>query len=164
MALPFIFLLPVTLTAQPAEKRSLQAVRVDRAPVLDGRVLDDPVWQSITPGGEFTQTTLDAGRPASQRTEVRVVYTDEAMYFSFVCFDDDPGTIVVSDARRDVSLAETDSVQFILDTYRDGQNGFVFGTNPAGRQFDGQLDRAGDENGFNKNWDGVWDVRTDLGD
>jgi len=148
---------------QQNEKRSLPAVRVDEAPVFDGNIRGDPVWQAVTPSGGFIQTTPDAGEPASQRTEVRVVYTDDAIYISFVCLDDDPGSIVVTDARRDVSLDETDSVLFILDTYLDEQNGFVFGTNPAGREYDGQLTKTGDS-ALNTNWDGVWDVRTELGD
>ncbi len=162
------------LQAQSSGKRSLAAVRTPAAPVMDGNVRDDPVWQAVTPTGGFTQTTPDEGQPASQRTEVRVVFTDDAIFFSFICFSDDPATIVVSDGRRDISLAETDAVLFILDTYDDQQNGFVFGTNPAARQYDGQLIRAGDGGsmtgnvgaggGFNLNWDGVWEVKTELGD
>ena len=63
---------------------------------------------------------------------MRIVYTDDAIYFGVVCFVGDPATIIVSDARRDSSLSETDSFRIVLDTYRDQQNGFVFGTNPAG--------------------------------
>ncbi len=179
------FLLPATLLvlalfstvaqAQDSDRRSMSADRVDTAPVLDGEVRNDPVWQAITPTGGLTQKSPDEGLPASQRTEVRVIYTDDAIYFSFVCLDTDPATIVISDARRDASLKEMDSVLFILDTYRDEQNGFVFGTNAAGLQFDGQLSKAGEGSlslyggsgaggGFNINWDGVWDVKTIMGE
>ena len=75
--------------------------------MLDGEVRNDPAWQGVTPTGGFTQTTPDEGQPASQRTEVRVIYTDDDIYFSFICYDDDPATIVVSDTRRDASLADT---------------------------------------------------------
>jgi len=64
-----------------------------------------------------------------------------------VCFVRDPATIIVSDARRDSSLVETDSFQIVLDTYRDQQNGFVFGTNPAGLEYDGQLTNEGEGSG-----------------
>jgi hypothetical protein len=165
---------PLPTLAQAPDKRSQTAVRIEAPPVLDGDVRNDPVWQAITPSGGFSQTTPNEGEPASQRTEVRVAYTEDTIYFSFISYDDDPTTIVVSDARRDVSLDETDSVLLILDTYQDEQNGFVFGTNPAAREYDGQLVRAGDGGsfgsgmgaggGFNINWDGVWAVRTELGD
>ena len=157
-------------------KRSLSAVAVPAGPKLDGEVRADPVWQAVTPATGFIQSLPDEGQPASQRTEVRVVYTNDAIFFSFVCYDDDPATIVVSDARRDASLADTDSLLFIVDTYRDEQNGFVFGTNPVALQYDGQLSKAGQGGslssgsmsgaggGFNLNWDGVWEVKTLIGD
>lgn len=162
---------PAAAGAQGA-RRELPAVTVDEAPVVDGEIRNDPVWQAVTPTGGLIQTTPDEGQPASQRTEVRVLYTADAIYFGFICYDDDPATIVASDARRDASLDETDSLLFILDTYRDEQNGFVFGTNPNGLMYDGQLSKAGQGTtmgggaggGFNINWDGVWDVKTVLGD
>lgn len=157
------------------QKRQLPAVAVDQSPILDGDVINDPAWQAATATGGFIQTTPDEGMPASQRTEVRVIYTAEAIYFGFVLYDDEPAAIVASDARRDASLSETDSVLLILDTYRDEQNGFVFGTNPNGLLYDGQLSKAGQGTslsggssgaggGFNLNWDGVWEVRTEMGE
>ena len=131
---------------------------------MDGEVLGEQAWQSVAATGDFTQTSPDAGRPSSQNTEVRVLYTDEAVYFGIVCFDDDPAAIVVADSRRDAPLNETDSLQIILDTYLDEQNGFVFGTNPSGLEYDGQLSKSGAESGFNLNWDGVWQVETHTGE
>ncbi len=172
----FLILLPAAGKAQDHNKRSFPAVRVQTAPAMDGAVRSDPVWQAITPTGGFTQTRPDAGQPASQITEVRVVYTEDAIYFGFICFDDDPAAIVVAGSRRDANLNDTDSLQIILDTYLDEQNGFVFGTNPTGLEYDGQLSRAGDGGallstmrggaggGFNINWDAVWEVKTSMGD
>jgi hypothetical protein len=171
-----LILTPAAVNAQDHNKRSFPAINVETAPVVDGEVRNDPVWQAITPTGGFTQTRPDAGQPSSQITEVRVVYTENAIYFGFICFDDDPATIVVADSRRDADLDETDSLQIILDTYLDGQNGFVFGTNPSGLEYDGQLSRAGEGGallsqmragaggGFNINWDGVWEVKTTMGE
>ena len=82
----------------------------------------------------------------------------------------------VSDARRDASLDGTDSFLFILDTFKDGQNGFLFGTNSIGVEYDGQVDNEGQGNfsagrqqsgvigGFNLNWDASWEVKTEVGD
>ena len=133
----------------------------------------------------FRQNTPDEGEPASERTEVRIVYTNDTIYFGVVCYVLDPSTIIVSDARRDSSLTETDSFRLVLDTYQDQQNGFVFGTNPVGLEYDGQLTNAGQGSGgtggglvrrsgsqqqrgsgggFNLNWDGVWQVRARISD
>lgn len=144
------------------------AVRLETAPELDGRVLDDPVWRAIAPLGDFWQTTPEAGQPASEATEVRVACTGDALWFGVVCRDREPGRIVRSEGRRDGSLDEVDCFRIVLDTYLDGQNGFVFATNPAGMEYDGQVTNEGQGSGsgagFNINWDGSWDVRTQTGE
>ena len=176
----------LTSTAAPGFPVA-RAWRVERGPEVDGDVLGEAVWTAADPLTGFRQNTPDEGEPASERTEVRIVYTDDTIYFGVVCFVGDPATIIVSDARRDSSLVETDSFQIVLDTYRDQQNGFVFGTNPAGLEYDGQLTNEGEGSGgiggglvqrsgsqqqrgsgggFNLNWDGVWQVAarvTDVG-
>ena len=165
--------------AASASRPSVTALRVEHAPVLDGEVLADPVWQGAVPASTFSQEQPDEGQPASERTEVRVLYTADTLYLGVVCFDRDPKSIIVSDARRDAPLDQSDSVQVIFDTYRDRLNGFVFGTNPAGIEYDGQVtnegqgggglgvgqrQQAGSGGGFNLNWDGVWEVRTHVSD
>jgi len=156
--------------AQSSQDRpQTAAVRIAQPPNLDGNVLGDPAWVGVEASGKFVQNAPDEGQPSSQRTEVRVAFTDTTLYIGVVCHDEDPGAIIVSDARRDASLSDSDSVRIILDTYLDGQNGFVFGTNPSGLQYDGQVIREGSggffgTSGFNLNWDGVWLVGTDMGD
>jgi hypothetical protein len=140
-------------------------------------VLGDPIWNAATPVSGFWQEQPDEGQPSSERTDVRIVYTAETMYVGVVNYDRAPREIIVSDARRDASLEDTDSFQIILDTFRDRLNGFVFGTNPAGIQYDGQVtnegqgggglalgqrQQGGAGSGFNVNWDGAWDVRARI--
>ncbi len=94
-----------------------------------------------------------------------------------MCYDREPSSIIVSDSRRDAGLDDTDSFQIIFDTYRDLQNGFVFGTNPAAIEYDGQVtnegqgggglgggnrQQSGSGGGFNLNWDAAWEVRTKI--
>ncbi len=157
--------------------RVARAVRVETPPVLDGEVLNDPAYAAAPATTGFWQTAPDEGQPATQRTEVRIVYTADTLYFGVVCYDNDPSHIIISDSRRDASLDETDAFLIILDTYHDRQNGFVFGTNPAGIEYDGQVTNEGEGSGmmrgrqqrgsgsgFNLNWDGSWDVRTKIAD
>jgi hypothetical protein len=157
----------------PESPPEARAVRAEERPLVDGDVLGDPSWAGVPALTEFWQTAPEAGAPASQPTEVRIVYTDDTLYFGVVCRDSDPDGIVVNESRRDSPLDDTDSFQIILDTYRDGQNGFVFGTNPAGLEYDGQVTNEGQGGGvslgsslggFNKNWDASWQVRTSIGD
>ena len=159
----------------PATRPTVTASRVKEGPTLDGDVVGDPIWQAATPVNTFWQEQPDQGEPSSERTEVRVVFTADTLYIGVVCYDNDPGTIVVSDSRRDADLSETDSFRMLFDTYRDSQNGFVFGTNPAGIEYDGQVTNegqgggglsfgavGGSGGGFNVNWDGAWLVRTRI--
>ena len=98
---------------------------------MDGNVRDDPAWAGVPSATGFVQTAPDEGQPASERTEVRVVFTDDTIYFGVVCYDRDPSSIIVTDSRRDSQLSNSDSFELILDTFLDQQNGFVFGTNQS---------------------------------
>jgi len=82
--------------------------------VLDGRVLDDPAWQDVPALVEFWQTAPDAGQPSSERTEVRIVYTESAIYFGVVFLDRDPSGLTTSDSRRDSPLDDTDSFRIVV--------------------------------------------------
>lgn len=149
-----------SLAQEQATRPALRAVRVEVAPVIDGR-LDERSWQAAQPAAGFVQNAPLAGNPASEQTEVRIVYDDAALYVGAWLLDSDPGGIIAGEARRDASPNETDAFQILLDTFLDGQNGFVFGTTPTGIEFDGQLSQEGTGGGgFNLNWDGSWTVAT----
>ena len=141
---------------------------IGAGPVLDGDVLGDPAWIDVPVATGFIQTQPDEGRPATERTEVRVLFDDDTIYFGFVCYDRDPDGIITSESRRDASLNNSDSIQIILDTFRDRQSAFLFGTSPAGQEYDGQVMNEGQGGGFgfnvNYNWDGAWVVRTQVSD
>ncbi|MCB1032262.1 MAG: carbohydrate binding family 9 domain-containing protein [Acidobacteria bacterium] len=161
--LAILTLSPAADAASMAPRPSMAAARTDTAPELDGIVLGEAVWTKATPATGFTQTTPHEGEPASEETEVYVLFDDEKIYLGVVCHDRDPDKIVISDSLRDTSLEETDSFRVVFDTYSDHLNGFLFGTNPAGLQYDGQVSRDGEVDvgstgGFNLNWDGAWEV------
>ena len=141
-----------------------RAFPLEQAPVLDGVVGADDAWGAIEPLSGFVQIQPAAGAPASERTEVYLGYTDSTLYVGIVCHDRNPEAIVISDTRRDGGLDDADSFRLVLDTFLDRQTGFVFGTNPAGVQYDAQIDFEGTRTfrsmpGFNQDWDAVWDVR-----
>jgi len=145
-------------------------------PVIDGNVQDDDVWRLIKPIDQLIQIKPAFGAAASEKTEIRVAYTQNMLYVAVVCYHSDPNSIVVSDSRRDADLSDDDSFLFILDTYNDQQNGFLFGTNANGMEYDAQIDNEGQGNfnanrqqggvigGTNINWDASWTVKTQTGD
>lgn len=158
-----------------SERPTAQAVIISTVPEIDGDVLNDAVWQQIEPFGDLSQLQPNYGQTASEKTEIRIAYNAETFYVAVVCYDSKPNDLVVSSARRDANLDNTDAFIFILDTYKDSQNGFVFGTNSLGVEYDAQVDNEGQFNfnanlqqggavgGFNLNWDGSWEVKTEVG-
>ena len=152
------------------------AVKASSNPVMDGDVLNDPAWIEIPAVTAFIQKTPDEGQAVSENTVVKVMYSDNIFYVSVVCYDSDPGKIVISDTRRDSPLNNSDSFSFIIDTFKDFQTGYLFGTNPAGIEYDAQITGGGEGGsmmrrfsmgtggGFNVNWDAVWKVKSQRGD
>ena len=158
----------------------------EEQPEIDGTV-QDAVWMTAPAATNFIQQDPQFGSPASHKTEVRILLDSQRIYFGIVCFDSDPQQIVVSQSRRDGDLKDDDSIQIVLDTFNDNQNGYVFGTNPSGVKYDGQVTKEGRTGGFssmiagsggrslanqqrgaiggfNLNWDGTWDVASKITD
>ena len=152
-----------------------RATVVRTAPTLDGR-LDDAIWREGALFTDFVQREPLEGTPVTERTEVRILTDGEALYVGAWLYDREPQLIVPSEKIRDVTLTNSDYFAFILDTYHDRQNGFLFGTTPSGIEHDEQIIRegegggvfAGGQNraqagalgGINVNWDASWTVRT----
>ncbi len=171
--------IPLSVSAQAdldlAPRPTTSATFTEIPPQIDGNVLTDPLWQKIEPISQMVQVRPDNGKPATEPTEIRIAYSSSMFYLSVVCHDSEPDKLVISDSRRDASLDGTDSFLFILDTYHDSQNGFIFGTNSMAIEYDGQVDNEGQGNfsnnrqqggvigGFNLNWDASWTVRTEVG-
>ena len=153
-----------------AQQSVVPASELTNAPEIDGRVLEDPIWQGLEAATGFTQVRPFEGRTASQRTEVYVGYDTETLYVAVVCFDDDPEALILADSRRDASLEKIDSFQMVIDPFLDRQNGYVFGTTPMAAEYDGQVVREGVGNrsngagGFTLNWDASWQVESVIGD
>ena len=162
------------LWVQPAsalqENRQLYrvpAVRVDVGPVLDG-VLDDPVWQQAAVIDEFIQQEPVEGAPATERTEVLILYDAENLYIGVRAFDSDPDGIISTEMRRDSNrILDEDSFQIILDTFNDSRSGYMFATSPYGAKLEQQISDEGQSgrgsfggtsSTVNRDWDGVWHV------
>lgn len=153
-----------------------QATALTQDPEIDGDIINDPIWQSIPAITNLLQIRPNYGELVSEKTEVRIAFSNSTFYVAVVCYDKEPEKLVVSDSRRDADLNDEDSFLFIIDTYNDQQNGFLFGTNAQGMEYDAQIDNEGIGNfntnrqqggvigGTNLNWDATWKVRSQLGD
>ncbi len=163
------------ITQTGAAARRGRATTVTAPPTIDGR-LDDAAWRSAPVFTDFVQREPVEGTPVSERTEVRILTDGEALYVGAWLFDREAHLIVPSEKIRDVTLTNSDYFAFILDTYHDRQNGFLFATTPSGIEHDEQIIREGEGGGVitgagnraqagalggvNLNWDASWTVRT----
>ncbi len=140
--------------AEPAgigKDKTIGAVRLSSAPVIDGR-LDDAVWQSVPADDRFTQIQPSEGKPPSEHTDFRVAYDDQNLYIAVRCQDDEPQGIVSRLTRRDRDI-EADWVAVSIDSRNDHASAYTFQLSAAGVQVDGQFFNDSD---FNIDWDAVW--------
>jgi hypothetical protein len=134
---------------------------------IDGS-LDEPVWREAAVLTGFTQYEPAEGQPAAQRTEVRVFYTPEAMYFGIRAYDDRPDMVRATYADRDTPAMIDDWVRIVLDTFNDNRQAYIFYVNPLGIQQDGLWVEGGEKGQGSGNQpidfrpDFIWDSRGRL--
>ena len=138
---------------------AIQASKIDGDIKLDG-LLTEPVWQTATIASDFRQIQPLEGQPATEETEVRVLFDNDNLYIGAICFDSEPAKIVAQKLQRDSWLADDDMFAVVLDTYRDRRNAYLFSTNPNGVEEDGQIE----DGAFfpSLDWDGVWEVAAKI--
>jgi hypothetical protein len=132
---------------------------------MDG-TLDDPLWQLSKTISDFRQQEPYEGQPATERTEVQILYSRHAVYFGIHCFDSDPSRIIASELRRDVSQDLDDHFEILIDSNHDRRGAYVFQVNPLGTQMDGLIVEEQRDNSsvdFDSGWDGVWTSEARIG-
>lgn len=125
------------------------ATRVVKPPIIDGKLIDE-AWSRATPVSGFTQLDPDEGRPASEQTEIRMLYDDDALYVGARMFDNEAISRRLS--KRDEE-ADADRISIYLDTMHDHQTGFIFRVSASGVQRDQILFN---DSWTDQTWDGVW--------
>jgi hypothetical protein len=155
---------PAPLTA--TERPTLRAVRATTPVKMDG-VLDEAAWSAAQVVDTFIQQEPKEGQPATDRTEVRVIFDAGHLYIGVHAF----ASLAVSatEMRRDADrLFDEDNFQVILDTFHDSRNGYMFLTTPLGAKLEQQIFDEGEGGGrggtanINRNWDGVWDAAAKI--
>lgn len=145
-----------------AGQKTLQALSVTTAPKIDGK-LDDPAWKSAEIATDFIVFQPTFGKASAQKTEVKLVYTDEAIYIGAYLYDSAQLIRRQLTSRDKEQMQDVDFFSVTFDTYNDKQNAFLFGVTSANVQSDARISSAGGDNGgFDKNWDAVWDSEVKI--
>tara|TARA_B100000963_G_scaffold361955_1_gene401273 strand:- start:72819 stop:75023 length:2205 start_codon:yes stop_codon:yes gene_type:complete len=171
------FFFSYSQSIQLSNRPSINIQSVDKEPLIDGDIINDMLWNTINPITNLYQMSPNYQELSTEKTEIRVAYNEKKLFVSVICFDSDPENIVISDSTRDSNLEDEDSFFFIIDTYDDQQNGFLFGTNANGVEYDAQITNEGQGNfaagfrqqggaigGTNINWDSTWQVKSKVGE
>jgi len=122
--------------------------------VLDGK-LNEIDWATADVTSDLTQYSPNPGDKSSQKTEIRILFDDEAIYVGAQMFDTAPDSILMQYSQRD-QVKNSDEFGIQLSPYNDGINGVAFATTPAGILVDVNISPTGQD----FNWDAVWDVQT----
>ncbi len=153
-----VALLLITDLYAGTSPKSIVASNVTLPPVIDG-ILNEHAWQNAVPVSNFIQYDPLEGEEPTEKTLVKVVYDNDALYFGVMCYDSNPKGIRQQLTRRDRS-SESDRFSIIIDSYNDGQTAFVFAGTVSGVQSDGVLYHDGVF--YDIQWDAVWDYAAKI--
>ncbi len=145
-----LFFLNISIQIFGQNQKTIQAVRINSSPVIDGK-LDDSVWQKVPSEANFIQYEPYNNKPASQVTKVYFAYDNKAVYIAARCENDKNGKIYDLLTKRD-DFGQADYFGVYLDTYNTAITGFGFFVTAAGVQIDMKIDN----NVKDFNWDAVW--------
>lgn len=142
-----------TLVSRSANDNvTIRAVRLTAPLTLDGR-LDEAVYRDVAPVTDFIQQEPQEGQPATEKTEAWVLFDDQNLYIVARCWDSHPEREVVNEMRRDSSnILGNENVTFVIDTFHDRRNGYMFQTNPLGAL----RDMTVTDDQQNQAWNGIW--------
>jgi len=159
----FIFLVSVSLYSfgqSTPQKKEYTATRISSPPKIDG-VLDDSCWLNIPIAADFTQTEPNPGNPSRQKTEVKFVYDNNAIYIGAMMYDTHPDSMLQELSKRESVFfgPNSEAFGFLIDTYKDGLNAVFLGVSLAGVQAD---TRVAEPEEFDDSWNAVWQSKVSI--
>jgi hypothetical protein len=148
---------PAVITRDDKGGATMRAVRIDTPLKIDGQ-LDEEVYGTVPGAGGFIMQEPREGEPATEQTDIWVLFDSENLYIAARCWDGHPERWVVTELRHDNgNIIENENLSVSLDTFHDRRNGFMFQTNPLGALREQAFT---DEVNINSNWNTVWEVKS----
>jgi hypothetical protein len=149
--------LPSTVSRDDTGRVTVRAVRLTQPIRLDG-ALDEDYYRTLTPISDFIQVEPIPDAPATEKTEVWILFDSDNVYVSMRATESDPSRMIANEMRRDsFNILQNDNFFFGFDTFYDKRNSFGFQFNPLGGRMDGQVSN---ENSFASDFNPVWRVYT----
>jgi hypothetical protein len=151
------FLHAATGTPEDSNKQ-ITAVRVETAPVIDGK-LDDEVWQQAAVIEDMHQVAPHEYALPSERTVFYLMYDKDALYVGVRAWDSKPEKMTARVLKQGEMLHIEDRVGIILDPFNDKRSGYMFELNPNGVRLDGLFNSPTE---FRPWWDGIWEGEAEI--
>ena len=144
-----------------SQKKTLTTQFTSENIIIDGK-FDEGAWLKADVAKDFVMWMPDNGtpEPKNTRTEIRVTYDNEAVYFAATMYDDEPGKILKELSQRDNS-GTADRVGIFINGYNDGQQEFSFIVSASGVQEDFLFTES---NGEDSSWNAIWESKTQITD
>ncbi|HUR11113.1 MAG TPA: DUF5916 domain-containing protein, partial [Flavitalea sp.] len=153
LLLCFLLLFSLTTVAQKKNDAYELIIRKVTSPIIIDGVLNEEAWKGAAIASNFYMVLpMDTSR-AKVRTDVRMAFDDNNLYLVAECFHGMPGPYYVESLRRDFAFGKNDNFLLFMDPFDDQTNGFSFGANAAGAQWDGTMYAGGS---VDLNWDNKW--------
>jgi hypothetical protein len=158
--------------ASPLSGAQIRAVRVAKAPRIDG-LLSDPAWQSAEVFSSFRTAVPEPNGEPSEKTELRILFDESNLYVGVLCYDSEPGRIAANTLAHDSAggagqhgmggwhrpqSQSNDTVSLLIDPFQDKRTAYVFFVNPRGARGEGLI--SGGEASLN--WDGIWEAKSRI--
>ncbi|TAK54777.1 MAG: hypothetical protein EPO24_12820 [Bacteroidetes bacterium] len=139
-------------------ERVVRATRTHSQISIDGNLLE-PSWELTPSISDFTQFDPEEGAEPTERTTIKVLYDDDALYVGIYCYDSEPAAIVQQLTRRD-RTSQADRLSVMIDSYHDHNTAFLFSGSVSGVVSDGTLSHDGLV--YDVQWDAVWDFEANV--
>ena len=161
--LHFLILLCSYSVFGQAIKKSVPATRAGSEIKIDG-ILDEEAWQSAPVANDFIMYEPENGALELKgfETEIRILYTDDAVYIGALMRDPSPDSILRQLTKRDIYNENCDWLGFFINPYNDGLSDFNFWVTAAGTQSDSKTTLDGDDFSLNSVWNSSVQI-TDAG-
>lgn len=149
----FLFSIHISAQSDKENKKNYKTLFVDRAPKIDG-VLDDAAWQNANIATDFVmfRPTSGLAEPEKIKSEIKIVYDNDAIYFAAYLYDDKPLEIPMEFQTRD-NFGNADFFGIVLNPQNDGINQTEFFVMSSGNQNDAKVLPSGNEDW---SWNAVW--------
>ncbi len=164
------FLIAATAFSSSLLAAQIKAVRVDKAPRIDG-LLSDPVWQSAEAFSSFRMSEPEPNGEPTEKTELRILFDESNLYVGVFCSDSEPARIAANTLAHDSGASQhgmggwhrpqgqsNDSVSLLIDPFQDKRTAYIFFVNPRGARGEGLI--SGGQASLN--WDGIWEAKSRI--